>query len=115
MHLNVHPLQNTRWPKGFSPHQSIKAKLWAFTVFLSITLKDFDVEYIRFTLASCVNSHNTWFSNKLNYITKRPKTRLSLICFGYLGPKFCLVSRNFQKLKENCNAIINLLLNHHNE
>ena len=36
------------------------------------TIRGFDVEHNRFTLASSVHLHNTRFSKKINFITKRP-------------------------------------------
>ena len=44
------------------------------------TITEFDVEHNRFALASSVNSHNTRFSKKVNFITERPRTRLGLNC-----------------------------------
>ena len=46
----------------------------------------FDVEHKSFTLTSSLHSHNTRFSKKINFITKRP--RLGLNSFRFLGQKF---------------------------
>ena len=65
------------------------------------TITGFDVEHNRFTLASSVHSHNTRFSKKMNFITERPRTRLGLNCFRYLGPKFwSSVPETFKNLKK---------------
>ena len=68
------------------------------------TKTSFDVHHNRFTLASSAHSHNTRFSKKKkNFITVRPRTRLGLNCFKYLGPKFwSSVSETFKNLKKDC-------------
>ena len=48
----------------------------------------FDVKYNRFPLASSVHLQNTRFSQKMNFIIERPRTRLGLNCFRYLGPEY---------------------------
>ena len=55
---------------------------------MSNTITGFDVEHKRFTLASSIYSHNTKFPQKINFLIERPRTRLGLNCFKYLGPKF---------------------------
>ena len=66
------------------------------------TITGFDVEHNRFTLASSVHSHNTRFSKKMNFITERPRTRLGINCFRYLGPKFwSSVPETFKNLKKD--------------
>ena len=67
------------------------------------SLVGFDVEHNRFTFASSVRSHNTRFSKKMNFITKRPITILDLNCFMYLGLKsWSSVSDTFKNLKKFC-------------
>ena len=68
------------------------------------TITGFAVDRNRFTLASSAYSHNTRFSKKKkNFITERPRTRLGLNCFKYLGPKFwSSVSETFKNLKKDC-------------
>ena len=65
------------------------------------TITGFDVENNGFTLASFVHLNSTSFSIKKNFITERPRTRLGLNCFRYLGPKFWSsiheVFKNFKK------------------
>ena len=51
------------------------------------TITGFDVDHNRLTFASSAHSHNTRFKKKY-FITERPRTRLGLNCFKYLGPKF---------------------------
>ena len=50
--------------------------------FMCNTITGFDLEHNRFTLASSVHSHNTRFSKKMNFIAKRPRTRLGLTALG---------------------------------
>ena len=52
------------------------------------SMTGFGVEHKSFTLAISLHSHNKRFSKKLNFITERPKTRLGLNSFRYLGPRF---------------------------
>ena len=80
------------------------------------TITGFDVDHNRFTLASSAHSHNTRFSKKMNFITERPRTRLGLNCFKYLGPKFwSSVPEAFKNLKKDCFKVNykNFLLNHY--
>ena len=69
-------------------------------------------------LASSAHSHNTRFSKKKNFITERPRTRLGLNCFKYLGPKFwSSVPETFKNLKKDCFKVKykNFLLNSYKE
>ena len=66
------------------------------------SMTGFDVEHKSFTLTSSLHSHNTRFSKKLNFITERPRTRLGLNSFRYLGPRFwSSVPENFKNLKKD--------------
>ena len=82
------------------------------------TITGFDVDHNRFTLASSAHSHNTRFSKKKNFITERPRTRLGLNCFKYLGPKFwSSVPETFKNLKKDCFKVNykNFLLSNYKE
>ena len=64
-----------------------------------VTTTGFDVEHIRFTLASSVHSHYTRFSKSLNFITERLRTRLDLNFFKYLSQKlWSIVSKKLMKI-----------------
>ena len=66
------------------------------------SMTGFDVEHKTFTLTSSLHSHNTRFSEKLNFISERPRTRLGLNYFRYSGPRFwSSVTDNFKKLKKD--------------
>ena len=65
--------------------------------FLNILIK-----FLNFTLASSLHSHNTRFCKKLSFFTARPRTRLGLNSFRYLGPRFWSSFReNKKKLKKD--------------
>ena len=65
------------------------------------SMTGFYVEHKSFTLASSLHSHNKKVSKKLNFIIGRPRTRLRLNSFRYLGPRFWYtVPENLKKLKK---------------
>ena len=80
------------------------------------TITGSDVEHNRFTLAISVHSHSRRLKKKKNFITERPRKRLCLGCYKFLGSKFCSsVPETFKNLKKGCFKINykNLLLNNY--
>ena len=64
------------------------------------TLRGFEVDHSCFTPISIVHSHNTRHSKNNNFVVERPRTRLGLNSFRYLGPKlWSSVPENLKKLK----------------
>ena len=65
------------------------------------SITGFDVEHKSFTLTGSLHLHNTRFSKKINFITKRPRTRLGLNSFRYSGTRFrSSVPENLKKNKK---------------
>ena len=59
------------------------------------SMPGFEVEHESFTLSISLHLHNIRFPEKLNFITGRPRIRVGLNSFRYLG--FGLVSQKILK------------------